>query len=107
MSIKDYATKTDGCLEIVDSHIQLKTTHSFFFQGQCQIGLTGKRRCDFFVCTNLGVFCETISFDEQFWDLSVTKACKVYHNLILEKLFMRHVRKESESALFSVLDMLQ
>ena len=31
LSIKDYTAKTDGCLEIVDNHIQLKRTHSFFF----------------------------------------------------------------------------
>ena len=30
LSIKNYAAKTDGCLEIVDNHIQLKRTHSFF-----------------------------------------------------------------------------
>ena len=71
------------------------------------MGVTRKRWCDFFVCTTQDSFCEIINFDdEQFWNLSVTKACTFYH-IILEKLFMRHIRKESESALFSVLDMLQ
>ena len=107
LSIKGYAAKTDGCLEIVDNHIQLKRTHSFFFQVQCQMGVTGKRWYDFFICTIQGSFSETINFDEQFWNLSVTKACTFYHNIMLKRLFMRYIRKESESALFSVLDMLQ
>ena len=61
----------------------------------------------FFICTTQGNFSETISFDEQFWNLSVTKVCTFYHNIILKRLFMCYIRKESESALFSALDMLQ
>ena len=32
LSIKHYSAKTNGCLEIVDNHIHLKRTHSFFFK---------------------------------------------------------------------------
>ena len=71
------------------------------------MGFTGKIGCDFFVYTTQGSFFKTIHFAGQFWNLSVTKACTFYHNIILEKLFMCHTRKESESVLFSVLDMLQ
>ena len=71
------------------------------------MGFTGKILCDFFVCTTQGSFFKTIRFAEQFWNLSVTKECTFYHNIILEKLFMCDTRKESESELFSVLDMLQ
>ena len=106
LSIKDYAAKTDDCLEIIDYRFLLKRTHFFFFQVQCQIGVTRRRWCDFLVSTTRDSFCETINFNEQFWNLSVTKACSFY-NIILKKLFMRHIKKESESALFIVLDMLQ
>ena len=71
------------------------------------MGVIGKRWCDFFVCATQDSFCETTNFEEQFWYLSVTKACTFYHNITLEKLFICHIKKESESALFSVLDMLQ
>ena len=68
------------------------------------MGITGKIWYDFFVCATQGSFFKTVKFAEQFWNLSGTKACTFYHNIILEKLFMCHTRKESESVLFSVLD---
>ena len=70
-------------------------------------GVTGRKRCDSFVCPTQESFCETTNFDEQFWNLSVTKACSFYHNIILAKLFSSHIKKENESVLLSVLDMLQ
>ena len=109
LTIKDYAAKTDGCLEIVDDSILVKKNSFifFFFQIQYQMGVTGRKWCDFFVCPTQDSFFETINFDEQFWSLSVTKACSFYHNIILKKLFTSHIKKESESALFNGLDMLQ
>ena len=71
------------------------------------MGVTGRKWWDFFVCPTQDSFFETINFDEQFWSLSVTKACSFYHNIILKKLFTSHIKKESESALFNGLDMLQ
>ena len=39
LSIKYYAARTDGCLEIVDNHMQLKRTYSFFFKYNVKWGL--------------------------------------------------------------------
>ena len=46
---------------------QLKTNHEYYFQIQGQMGVSGRRYCDFFVYTSSGYHLERIMFDDLFW----------------------------------------
>lgn len=47
--------------------VQLKKNHDYYFQVQGQMGVSGRKYCDFFVYTSHGYFLERIEFDDQFW----------------------------------------
>ena len=46
---------------------QLKTNHEYYVQIQGQMGVSGRRYCDFFVYTSSGYHLERIMFDDLFW----------------------------------------
>ena len=47
----DYAKLEESCLEVVDNKIALKKSHSYYYQVQMQLAVTGYSWCDFFLCT--------------------------------------------------------
>ena len=69
------------CCHLSGSKISLKRDHSYFYQIQGQLGVSGLSWCDFLVWTGPGrIAVERIHFDEDFWKDTVLKPLKeVYH----------------------------
>lgn len=64
-------------LQVVGSNLHLKHEHSYYFQVQCQLALTGAAFNDFVVYTHRSLFIERFAFDEQFWTNAVRKVGKL------------------------------
>lgn len=74
------------CLELHDGSLQLKRTHNYYYQIQCQLAVTGLTWCDFIVHLNNGLHhIETISFDEHVWE---NIQCKV------DDFYLAHFKKK-------------
>ena len=73
-------------LQVVGSNLHLKHEHSYYFQVQCQLALTGAAFNDFVVYTHRSLFIERFTFDEQFWTDAVRKVGNNYFSYILPKL---------------------
>ena len=92
LTVTEYGTKKDACLEIIDNNIKLKRTHIYYFQVQCQTHATNRKWCDFFLCTTKDSFLERIIFDENIFAVSVAKAKVVYEKLVLPEIFSRDLQ---------------
>ena len=66
-SLIDYAKLEESCLDVVDNKIALKKLHSYYYQVQMQLAVTGYSWCDFFLCTTKDSFQQKIYFDKLFW----------------------------------------
>ena len=51
-----------------DDHVKLNRNHKYYTQCQVQMGVTGLKKCHFFVWTSHGHFLEVIEFDPLFWE---------------------------------------
>lgn len=63
--IKDFFASL--CLE----QSPYKKNHSFYYQVQGQMGVSGRKWCGFVVWTLKGMSVEKIMFDEAFWEKMV------------------------------------
>ena len=96
LSMMEFASRSDSCLEINNGEVRLKRHHPYFFQVQFQMGVTGKESCDFFVCIAKDSFVETIPFQKEFWERNVAKVMYFYDKVILPELFYRSVRDKRD-----------
>lgn len=48
--------------------INLKQNYPYYSQVQGQLAITGRKWCNFVICTNKGISVETIAYDEDFWN---------------------------------------
>ena len=63
-----------SCLKETEGKVTLKETHSYWTQVQCQMGVLGTGTCEFYICTLKDKFCDTISFDKNYWALICSRA---------------------------------
>ena len=50
LSIENYSKQKNTCQELKENLMKLKKNHSYFYQVQCQMGVTGVHICKFYVC---------------------------------------------------------
>lgn len=55
----------------------LKPTHKYFSQVQFQMGVTGRKWCDFVIYTKEDIFVQRVSFDELCWE-KLSIACQIF-----------------------------
>ena len=73
----------DGYLEgDAKNGIKLKTTHMYYYEIQCQLNVTGRRNCDFYVCTEKGYHFERVFPDTGFW-INNKNICESFFRLCL------------------------
>lgn len=72
-------------LEKCEQGSQLKCNHSYYYQIQTQLGVTGKEWCDFFVYTKAGYFLERVHLNQEVWD--DIKAC-------VKEFFTKHLAQK-------------
>ena len=64
----------------------LRRSHTYFYQVQGALGITGRKWCDFTVWTPKGIAIERISFEQAFWDTMRTKLEAFFDNALLPEL---------------------
>ncbi|XP_062580353.1 uncharacterized protein LOC134242281 [Saccostrea cucullata] len=72
-------------LEKCEHGSRLKCSHSYYYQIQTQLGMTGKKWCDFFVYTKAGYFLERVHLNQEVWD--EIKAC-------VKEFFTKHLAQK-------------
>ena len=73
----------DGYLEgDAKNGIKLKTTHINCYEIQCQLNVTGRRYCDFYVCTEKDYHFEKVFPDTGFW-INNKNICESFFRLCL------------------------
>ena len=86
LSIEDYSKQKNTCLELRENSVKLKKSHSYFYQVQCQMGVTGVHLCEFCVCTTVDSHVELIELDELFWQTNAKKTNIFYCDIIIPEL---------------------
>lgn len=81
------------CCEMSNGRVQLKRSHSYYYQVQGQLALTGRSWCDFFVWTLKGHSTERIRFDKSFWDQMVQKLNSFYLKAVIPELFSERIKR--------------
>ena len=67
LSVSDaIAANECDCLAINNGHIELKRTHSYYYQVQMAKFCTKREWCDFILRTTIDYHCERVQFDESF-----------------------------------------
>jgi hypothetical protein len=81
---------------VLKGKISLKKTHSFYYQIQGQMALTGRHWCDFFVWTLKGHYVERIPFDASFWKEMSSKLNLFYEHYVVPEFFTERIKRGKE-----------
>ena len=82
----DYTKLEASYLEVVDNKISLKKSHSYYYQVQMQLAVTGYSWCDVFLCTTKDSFQQKIYFDKSFWLVNKCKLEMFYSKVVVKEL---------------------
>lgn len=82
------ANKCD-CLAIIDSRIELKRTHTYYYQVQMAMFCTNRKWCDFILRTTIDYYCERVQFDESFCTGLLPSLRRFYITAILPELALK------------------
>ena len=74
----------------------LKTNEPDYFQVQRQLGVTGRKYCDFFVYTTAGFHLERIFFDKTLWQQMLTQFKWFWLNILCPELLQSLVKNKIE-----------
>ena len=82
-------SKKCECLTINNGRIELKRTHSYYYQTQIAMFCTRTKWCDFFLRTTVDFHCERIPFDEPFCGSILPILRRFYILAILPELTLK------------------
>ena len=74
----------------------LKTNEPYYFQVQRQLGVTGRKYCDFFVYTTAAFHLERIFFDKKLWQQMLTQFKWFWLNILCPELLQSLVKNKIE-----------
>ncbi|XP_078661228.1 uncharacterized protein LOC144905429 [Branchiostoma floridae x Branchiostoma belcheri] len=74
---------------------RLKQNHAFYYQVQAQMGVTGRRWCDFFVYSKAGYHLERIRFNDDVWSRAAVAAEQFFNELVAPELVYREIRNSN------------
>ncbi|XP_078655658.1 uncharacterized protein LOC144902231 [Branchiostoma floridae x Branchiostoma belcheri] len=80
-----------------DGIIQLNKNHAYYFQVQAQMGVTGRRWCDFYVYSKVGYHLERIHFKEDVWMGAVVAAEQFFNEYVAPELVHRKIRDNNNT----------
>ena len=89
---KSYLHKND------EGKVQLMSNHSYYYQVQTQLLVTGFKFCDFFVWTEKDTFLETIPVDTETQANILSKTKPLFCNVLLSELVGRYFTNSTNSA---------
>ncbi len=85
------------CLERVGGKLQLKRSHHYYYQVQCQMHVCQKEFCDFVIWTEQDFHIERIEPDHDFWIDVSSKAEMFFNNVILLELVGQYFSRPSQA----------
>ena len=94
LNISEFADEKGTCLVKKNGNVHLIQEHQYYFQIQCQLGVTELPWCDSYLCTSKGSFCERITFDSEKWEQHVNRCFIAFRRIILPELLYENVRHE-------------
>ena len=72
---------------VSNGRLYLRRTHSYFYQVQCQMFVTGARYTDFFIYTTKGHHTERINYDHTFTMTNIYKAISGFRTFVIPEYF--------------------
>ena len=69
--------------------VQLNRSHSYYYQLQMQLFMTGRQYCDFFVWCPQNFHLERVFPDKDLWDTMSVKALELYTKCIMSELVFK------------------
>ena len=92
----------DKCLEgDVKNGIKLKSTHMYYYQIQCQLNVTGRKYCDFYVWTEKDYHFERVFPDTEFW-IKNKNICESFFRLCLLPEVTGNFYSRTKTVLYSM-----
>ncbi|KAJ8928717.1 hypothetical protein NQ314_018682, partial [Rhamnusium bicolor] len=86
--------KTSCLLQTKTNEIYLDNGHSYYYQVQQQMTMTGTLYCDFVVWSPKEMFIERVLFNEDFWYQAMQKATEFHKNVIIPELLRSILQKQ-------------
>ena len=86
----------NSCLEKVGDRLQLKKTHEYYYQVQCQIFVCKKDFCDFVVWTEVDYHYERIEPDVEFWSEALEHARVIFMTAVLPELVGKFISRPTQ-----------
>ena len=83
------AAKKCDSLTIDNGHIELKRTHSYYYQVQMAMFCTKTKWCDSLLCTTVDYHCEWVLFEESFCETILPTLRRFYILAILPELALK------------------
>ncbi len=74
-----------------NNNMHLKENHSYYYQVQLQMGVTGCKWCDFVIWTPHGLHVERIYFNNAFWNDIATKLIQFHGRMLIPEYFEMRV----------------
>ena len=78
-----------GGILTAEGMYKLKSSHSYYFQVQTQMLVSGLKKCDFVTYTSKGIYVIEVDFDEQFLQDVLTKVSLFYQKYIIPSLLLQ------------------
>ena len=80
-----------------EGKVQLMSNHSYYYQVQTQLLVTGFKFCDFFVWTEKDTFLETIRVDTEIQADILSKTKSLFCNVLLPELVGKYFTNSTNS----------
>ena len=77
--------------DLIHGTSRLKQDHQYYYQIQCQMGITGRPWCDFFVYTQGGFHLERIPYQEDMWQDAKNIAEQFFIEYLAPELVSRKI----------------
>lgn len=85
-TVTEACKDTTFCLDKEGDSYELKKSHPYYGQVQCQMGVTGLKKADLVVHTNKETAVVPVDFDPAFWKSTVPKLEKFYADAVVPHL---------------------
>ncbi|XP_057693346.1 uncharacterized protein LOC130916556 [Corythoichthys intestinalis] len=83
------------CIEFVDGHFRLKADHTYMYQIQCLLAVTGRSYCDLCLWTGKQLLIQRITLDTKFFAEALEKVATFYKVCILPELLGKYFSQKN------------
>ena len=92
-TVEEATSNPDFCCIKDKGTVQIKKSHAYYYQVQGQMGITGRKWCDFVVWTLKDMFIQRIEFDPLLWEEMKTKLEKFFVEGVVPEIFTNRIER--------------